>query len=186
VSSIDGGRQKGRLPPLTAQLLFRLKLPITISMHPELPSEVLLYIFAFLPLPSVASVHLVCSNWHHLIDSHANFVYRSIYLSGLPTPSFLLDAPDSLSSIVKSKTWLRGTTSWRELARRVRVLARNWSEANAEGQWLFLPSNDVWRMVYDPVEGSVVCSTRRGNVLFLRTGPVCKRRGKRRTRGRRC
>ncbi|KAI9657083.1 MAG: hypothetical protein M1821_003249 [Bathelium mastoideum] len=108
-----------------------------------LPSEIVLKIIDYLPLPSIAALNRTSNAWHHFIEqTHQDRIYRS-----------KADRPHAdrdLAFLSQSESFLRyfdDITSWKQLCKKQFLLKKNWicdSPIVRESK-IHTTNDEIWR-----------------------------------------
>ncbi|KAJ5758814.1 hypothetical protein N7520_005970 [Penicillium odoratum] len=110
------------------------------------PPEIVLRILDFTPVSTLASLTATSTAWHEFIDvTHREAIYSSDSKTSHP-PGTTRDL-SFLSSAGSFSKSFEGTTSWKDLCKRQKILARNWADSCPITQETVLQvGNDpVWR-----------------------------------------
>ncbi|GKZ68534.1 hypothetical protein AnigIFM60653_003468 [Aspergillus niger] len=145
--------------------------PLTV-----LPPEIVLRVVEFLPVSAVASLTAVSKPWHQFIDiTHREAIYSSETKTAQPPGgardfSFLSNSTTSFTKLFEN------TTSWKDLCKRQKLLARNWADERpvTRESVLQVGNNPVWRFRADFKRRFFISTSHAGglNVTDMDTGRI--------------
>lgn len=158
----------------TSSLLKMTTIPPLPDPLTVLPPEIILRIFHFSPISSLASLSAVSKAWNKLLDTHQEVIYSSESKTTQP-PGGARD----FSFLSESRTFSKffeGTESWKDLCKRQTLLSRNWAQSQPIGrESVFQIGNDpVWRFQPDFKRRFFVSTSQVGglNVTDMDTGAI--------------
>ena len=130
----------------------------------HLPSEIVLRVIDYLPLPSIAALSRASKNWHHFINEvHQDHVYRLKADHGNNRDFSFLKDYQSFSK------YFEDTSSWRQLCKKQTLLEKNWTSYKPTTRECFLDAGTeaIWRFRPDFKNRWFMCTSVRGGIRVI-------------------